>query len=659
MYLGFHCHTVCPIRNLDRLQTLATAVLSLTVLGSLTSCTRPEQSSDNRGVETVNATGPSNSPAIAENHATTNPGETTLAKLQGPPIDLTKPSEANRDGLLQKTKVGPGHLDSPALAPVSIKPADASLTLELPEHIHIDGGSVNAEMSLASTPVLQNGNPPPVEEHLVTTDRATGSRVGPLEQTVPPKASAQVLATEAEKNQRIADAWPKPWAVFFITGQQMGYIEPCGCTGLENQKGGLNRRDTLISELRARDFNVIPIDVGNQERRMGRQGHLKFIKTIEAMKQMDYRSVALGPEDLKFSPVDLLYSMSDVNRSPSPFVSSNVRLFDSYPDQLKIIEVGKRKIGITSFLGKTQEKIENADIKIIDPVESLKQVAPKFKAAGCEYLVMLAHASTEESIAVAKAVPEFDLVVTAGGIGEPTYKPEPIEGTKSVMVQVGVKGMYVGILGLFEDKNIPPRYQRIALSSQFPDSPRMMELFDKYQESLQQIGFEGLGIRANSHPSTHEFVGTEKCGECHTKALAVWKDSPHAHATDSIIKPPARSEVARHFDPECVSCHVTGWNPQEFIPYHTGYMSVEGTANLVGSGCENCHGPGSAHVAAESGDMQADDALIAKLRDEMRLPMNRAEDKCLQCHDMDNSPAFHDEGAFQKYWDQVKHYGKD
>src|SRR5687767_14908328 len=40
--------------------------------------------------------------------------------------------------------------------------------------------------------------------------------------------------------------WPKPKAALFLTGRQNGYLEPCGCTGLANQKGGLARRHTLL-----------------------------------------------------------------------------------------------------------------------------------------------------------------------------------------------------------------------------------------------------------------------------------------------------------------------------------------------------------------------------------------------------------------------------
>jgi hypothetical protein len=226
------------------------------------------------------------------------------------------------------------------------------------------------------------------------------------------------------------------------------------------------------------------------------------------------------------------------------------------------------------------------------------------------------------------------------------------------MLQVGVKGMYAGVVGLYDRKVDPISYQRVALSSQFEDSPRIMELFGRYQTELQQTGLEGLGPRL-SHPSTREFVGSESCGECHTTAFEIWKNTPHFHATDSIINPPGRGQVARHFDPECLSCHVTGWNPQGFYPFVSGYVSLEKTPHLVANGCENCHGPGAAHVAAESGDTVVSPEILARLREEMRLPLDAAEDKCKECHDIDNSPNFHKENAFQEYWEQVKHVGKD
>jgi hypothetical protein len=86
---------------------------------------------------------------------------------------------------------------------------------------------------------------------------------------------------------------------------------------------------------------------------------------------------------------------------------------------------------------------------------------------------------------------------------------------------------------------------------------------------------------------------------------------------------------------------------------------LETTPHLVANGCENCHGPGSKHVAAELGDLEADDEFLKKLREEMRLPLEKASDKCAICHDIDNSPDFHKPDAFPGFWEKVKHYGKD
>ena len=473
------------------------------------------------------------------------------------------------------------------------------------------------------------------------------------------------VATDEEKNQQIAVDWKDPLFVFFVTGSQTGYIEPCGCTGLENQKGGLSRRDSFLTSIRQRGWNVLPIDGGGQvfrvskdssDPRRGRQADIKFGWTASAFSLLEYQAVAFGEDDLLLSVTDgLLQPLID---KKGMFVCANVEIFKDYDVKYKTVTIKNKKIGITAVLGDENAKsVNNDEITISGAIPALQAVSVKMQAEKCDYMVLISHASLEESRAIAKAVPNFSLIITSGGFGEPTYQPEKI-GASSLMVQVGTKGMYAGLFGVFDNPKEQWRYQRVALSSQFEDSPRVTELFGKYQDELKMVTVEGLGKRPMTHPSTREFVGSEKCGECHTTAFEIWQNTPHAHATDSIVQPPQRS-MARHFDPECLACHVTGWNPQNFAPYRTGFESLETTPHMTANGCENCHGPGAKHAGAELGDFEADIELINKLRNEMKLPLERASDKCAVCHDFDNSPNFHKPNAFDDYWEKVKHYGKD
>jgi len=251
----------------------------------------------------------------------------------------------------------------------------------------------------------------------------------------------------------------------------------------------------------------------------------------------------------------------------------------------------------------------------------------------------------------------FYCMVAAATVGEPTYQAELIEGTESRLIVTGDKGMYVGVVGLFADE--PFRYSRVALTSEFEDAPEMQRLMAAYQEQLKSLGLEGLQVRPIAHPSGGEFIGSKACGECHTTAYSIWEGTPHAEATEHIVHPGERSEVPRHFDPECLSCHVTGWNPQRYYPYTSGYLSLETTPMMTGNGCENCHGPGKAHAEAERAGSGLSEEEIAQLREAVRLTLDKAREKCLECHDLDNSPDFHLEGAFEDYWGQVEHYGVD
>ncbi len=464
--------------------------------------------------------------------------------------------------------------------------------------------------------------------------------------------------------------------MFVLTGQQHGYLEPCGCTGLERQKGGLIRRDTLVSQLRERGWQVVPLDVGNQVRKsFGLQPQMQFETTVRAFERMGYKAVSFGPEDLQLPSLSLIQTVGTENpKQPREFISANTAVLDrSFWPEWKVVPVGDRKIGITAYVNDPTGSLKsNRDVMFEDAEKSVKAALAKLKAEGCDYMILLAHASQEDSEKMAVAVPGFDLVVTAGGHGEPRNVLDPIEGSKALISQVGTKGMYACLVGLFDDAKQPVRYQRVALSSQFKDSQPMFEIFKEYQKRLQNVvtreGFEGLGLLPQPHPSGSQYVGSDECSGCHSTAFEVWKKSPHFHATDSIVTPPNdRGGIPRHFDPECVVCHVTGWNVKSIAPYESGYVSLEKSPNLLGSGCENCHGPGSEHVKVENGDIEVDDDVRTKLREQMRLTLADAKMKCIECHDLDNSPDFHaGDGQFQDYWERprpgfgpVKHSGKD
>lgn len=442
---------------------------------------------------------------------------------------------------------------------------------------------------------------------------------------------------------------------------QMGYVEPCGCSGRENQKGGLSRRFNLLKKLRTDGWDVVPVDVGGQIERYGKQSELKFQSTIDALKAMHYRAVALGTDDLRLPADVLLAAVADVDpENPSPFVSANVGVFDfDQVPRFRAIKAGKMTIGVTAVLGESERKqINSAEIKSKPADEALKEVLPQLEAAKCDQLVLLAHATKAEAAELAKKFPQFGFIVVAYGAAIPPREPEILPDTKTRLIEIGEKGMAANVIGFFDDPQTPVRFQTVALDARFdkmeiagktvgpPDE--MKQSLASYQDQLKLLGLAGLNVKPAAHPSGNQFVGSKTCGECHTKVYAVWEKTPHAHALDTLEK----QSPPRQYDPECLSCHVTGWSPQKFYPFKGGYESVAKTPQLAQNGCENCHGPGSAHVAAENGNVPTGQTA-EELRAAMRVPAT--EKTCIECHDGDNSIHF----DFDTYWPKVVHKGKN
>ncbi|WP_197530892.1 multiheme c-type cytochrome [Bythopirellula polymerisocia] len=489
--------------------------------------------------------------------------------------------------------------------------------------------------------------------------------------------SAEQEKTASDRSAEIADAlhkngpifvdWPKPQLTLVFSGETDGYLEPCGCAGLDNQLGGMKRRQTFLKQLADDGWNPVALDMGGQVRRTGPQAEMKFRYALRSLLDMDYSAVTYGLKDLQLSSEAILFVLANLEPGQNPLVSANVDLF-GMAEPYQVIEAGGKKIGVTAVLG-TKQKIllaGNDEVSILDPVEGLREVVPQLEAQQCDLNVLLVHGDPAEAADLARQFPLFDLVGTTGGAETPPDRSRPIEGAESYLIETGHKGQYVIVLGVYDDPEQPLRYQRVPLDHRFEDSPEMQQLLVEYQKELETTTLAGLGLTGIRHPED-SFAGSAACADCHIEATEVFLNTPHAHATDSLVNlvPP------RHFDPECLSCHVTGWNPQEYFPYESGFVGLKQSPLMQGNGCENCHGPAAAHVAAESGEETLSDAEIESLRAALRLKIVENEgnvsgqtppqvvgavvNKCLECHDLDNSPDF----DFQEYWPQVEHHGKN
>lgn len=486
-------------------------------------------------------------------------------------------------------------------------------------------------------------------------------------------------------NGPVFEGWPKPQAVLVFTGEQMGYLEPCGCAGLENQKGGLKRRHTFARTLRETwGWPVAFFDAGEQVRYFGPQAQIKHRHSIESLIEIGYQAVGFGPRDLR---TDLLGLAINLEEDENPFTCANVGLLDfdsGFSKNWRVIEVGEDdspvRVGVTHVLASQAlgELAPSDDLVTLSAEEALEALGPTIKQAACDQNVLMVYGDEQEAQQLAQRFDWFDWVVITRGADEPPSQPLKIDGTKrgggATLIEVGHKGMYAVAVGLFrktEEASQPQQefaalYQKVPFDHRWADSPAMHERLVRYQEELRTLDWEGLSLKPAPHPTGRDFAGSGVCGDCHTAAWEVFEQTPHFHTSETLVA----LSPARHFDPECIACHATGWEPQKYFPFAKGWKSYRDTPEMHGQGCENCHGPAARHAAVEYGDIEVDEEEELALRQALHLEIQenegnmpgqlmndttRAVNNCLGCHDLDNSPDF----DFQEYWPAVAHEGVD
>ena len=542
----------------------------------------------------------------------------------------------------------------------------------------------------------------------------------------PPAADTQPTATQppAGGNGLFA-AWPagKPQLAIVLSGQTYGYLSPCGCSS--PQRGGLERRANLMDQLRGKGWEVVGLDLGDIAATKGvhPQDRLKYRTAMKALAGMGYAAVGVGEDDFKAGLFDLLadYPLNNPGRPPTVLSAGIVgtpppggqevprdKLFPGGAGNPPLVEdvtvvarPGAPAVGVVAVVGKdAAEKVSKLDpqFKFLNNVAVLPAALQKLAAhpAKPALRVLLYYGPLEQAKAAAETFPQFQLVICRSDDPEPPNFPTPANGGKTQIVQVGEKGLQVGVVGVFPAAGggFDLRYERVVLSEEYLTPPgaaaekasKVLALLQEYSDEVRRIDSLKL-FRAKTRPHPAQvkaasanlgdlsFVGSDACKACHPAEWQQHQQTKHSHAYAALAEV-AKRPSGRQFDGECIVCHTVGFeNP-------TGYDNEAATPHLKNVGCESCHGPGSGHGAkpadpqllallspwkTEKGDKLPDLTEVKRLaeltplqRGQVAMPpaQKRVEiqvsNLCQKCHDPDNDPHFDLWKYLPKIWHSKK-----
>ena len=344
--------------------------------------------------------------------------------------------------------------------------------------------------------------------------------------------------------------WPKPRFALVFTGDLNGYIEPCGCAGLENLKGGLSRRNSLLTQLREQGWPIAAFDLGGQVRRVGVvQTEIKLQATVKGLiddglrrRRPRRRRPAHAGRD-----VARRRALSRIEDKTLPLTSANVAIFgfdSGATARYRVVTAGGVKIGVTAVLGDSYAQgIQNDGITILPAEQALAEVVAQIdgRAMRRPRAARLRQARRD------------------GGVGEEvsavSIRRHGRRRRRAARESEG-RRRGTGRLGRSRPQGAVRRGRRLLRRSEarrsvinacrstlaFPNRRRCINCSPSTRISSASRASRIWASRNDLHPRADaanplaaKFVGSEACAKCHADAFAVWKDSGHAHATTTLM----------------------------------------------------------------------------------------------------------------------------
>jgi hypothetical protein len=503
----------------------------------------------------------------------------------------------------------------------------------------------------------------------------------------------------------ILEGWKSPDLVLIFTGQQLGYLEPCGCS--QPQVGGLVRRYNLFRLLREKGWPVVPVDIGDVIQKSAPaglpniQGIIKYRYAMTAMKEMGYVGVGIGEADARNDLTAVLAEYALQFDSPRVVAGNLMDAEKRFPDQTKSWAFHEVKgpgvrVGVTSVVGPMVAGRITAlggRVRFAKAAPDLKNILKQMKKGDVHLPVLLYQGpfsrdpkgKATEASACAEAFPEFPVIACLSDHDEPDSHPTMVTnkaGGKTMVVTAGKKGKYLVAVGVWKPAKaglpFTLKYERIEVTEEF-DTPagadkghKVMDLLDAYTKELRdarppylkrypqvrhQLQFMNP-VKGLKNPSPVEYAGSGACKTCHEHAYDIWKKTPHSHAYQTLVKSKKRPHNRQH-DPECIVCHTVGFGFQsgfqsegDLPTWFTAEKAKGGKIRnekeiiqhgLRDVGCESCHGPSLAHVRNSK-----DKEWQRRINPWKYMPAAKRNDAidqfCQKCHDIDNDVHWVDKG---------------
>jgi hypothetical protein len=341
-----------------------------------------------------------------------------------------------------------------------------------------------------------------------------------------------------------------------------------------------------------------------------------------------------------FPAIDALVSTNvapaDASRKPfKPYIIREVSGARIGPKPLRVAILGLSAVPTTAKLVKGRWLFEG--FAFAEPVEAAAKLVPELRS-NCDLLIVLAYVDRPTAQRLGTTVPGIDAIIAANQFGVFNTVDEAGD---AVVAYASNQTKFLGELRLYRDEKAAGTaisnyiHRNIPLDDALPDDPVALKLtydaraeFTTAQRDARLLGDTPDEIRKfeaerKKLAAETPFAGAEQCATCHAQEYAIWKDSRHAHAFQTL------QVRQRELDASCTVCHTVGQGERG------GFRDARLTPQLVNVQCESCHAAGKAHIARPTKGFGS-----------VSTPAT-----CVKCHNKNNDPDF----DFPSYWEKIKH----